>query len=104
MIHQSLKKGGTIFIQAPNAESPFGSRIRYGDFTHEIAFTTSSITQLLGVCGYHEIVVGPVEPVIKGRRLLLWKVVRQVYKWLLYAELGHNEYIVTQDLYAIASR
>ena len=104
IIHQSLKKGGAVFIQVPNAESPFGSRIRYGDFTHEIAFTASSIAQLLGVCGYHEVVVGPVEQSIKGRRLLLWKLVKCVYKWLLYAEIGPNEYIVTQDLYAIAHR
>jgi len=101
-VYKSLKKGGGVFIQVPNAESPFGSRIRYGDFTHEIALTASSITQLLSVCGYHEIVTGPVEPSLRGRRLLLWKLVQRIYKWLLYAEMGPNKYIVTQDLYAIA--
>jgi len=105
LTHQVLTDGGTIFIQVPNAESPFGSRIRYGDFTHETAFTATSMCQLLRVCGYHDIVVGPVQPrILRGRRLLLWKLIERLYKCLLYAEIGPNKYIVTQDLYAIAHR
>jgi SAM-dependent methyltransferase len=104
LAHQALDDGGAVFIQVPNAESPFGARIRYGDFTHEVAFTSSSISQVLRVCGYQKILVGPVEPWIRGYRRILWKLVQRTYKCLLYAELGMRQCIVTQDLYVVAYR
>src|SRR6266487_2510759 len=46
-VHRALRPGGRWVIHVPNAEAPFGSLIRYGDFTHELAFTRMSLTQLL---------------------------------------------------------
>ncbi|MDW8468724.1 MAG: hypothetical protein RML56_06815 [Burkholderiales bacterium] len=38
----ALKPGGRLILQTPNADSPFGSSIRYGDITHEWAFNVKS--------------------------------------------------------------
>jgi SAM-dependent methyltransferase len=98
----SLRDGGGVFIQTPNAETPFGSRLRYADFTHEIAFTTSSISQVLRICGFGEITVGPVRPAFRGWRKLLWKTIEWTYQTMLYAELRQKDFVLTQDLYAVA--
>ena len=37
----ALRPGGAFIARVPNAVSPFGGHIRYGDFTHECWFTTS---------------------------------------------------------------
>jgi 2-polyprenyl-3-methyl-5-hydroxy-6-metoxy-1,4-benzoquinol methylase len=102
----ALRPGGTIIVQVPNAESPFFGRIRYGDFTHELAFTTTSITQLFNLLGFEDLQVYPTEPVITGIRSLgraaLWAAVKAFYRTLLFAELGSGQRIFTQGLIAAA--
>ena len=34
-VHRVLRPGGRWIIHVPNADSPFGGRIRFGDYTHE---------------------------------------------------------------------
>ncbi len=108
LCYDSLKSNGRIIIQVPNAESPFGSRIRYGDFTHEIAFTTSSLSQLLKMLGFKEVQCYPAEPTIHGIksliRFMLWKFVEAFYKFLLFAELGSGRRIVTQNIIVVAKK
>jgi SAM-dependent methyltransferase len=99
---RALRPGGAIWIQVPNAESPFGARLRYADFTHELAFTRDSIAQVLNVSGFREVRVAPVRPVFRGLRAILWKAMEALYKLMLTAELGHGSYIVTQDLCVVA--
>ncbi len=36
--HASLRPGGRLVLKTPNAESPWGLCIRYGDLSHEVAF------------------------------------------------------------------
>src|SRR5258705_7234285 len=50
-VFRVLSRGGRWIIHVPNAEGPFGARIRYGDFTHELAFTRLSLSQLLKASG-----------------------------------------------------
>jgi hypothetical protein len=92
-------------VQVPNGESPFFGRIRYGDITHELAFTRSSMIQVLNMIGFEDIRVRPVPPVpetAKGRlRLPLWKLVELFYQTLLFAEVGRARGIVTMDLIAV---
>ena len=45
-MYRVVKNEGRVITHQPNAESPFGSGIRYGDFTHELAFTKSPISQI----------------------------------------------------------
>lgn len=105
-MHRALRKGGVLIIQAPNAESPFGGRIRYGDFTHELAFTSASISQLLRVSGFARVVTRPVRPVLRGLRsrvrALSWRLVEAAMRAVLTAEVGCGNYIVTQNLLAVA--
>jgi 2-polyprenyl-3-methyl-5-hydroxy-6-metoxy-1,4-benzoquinol methylase len=104
----SLKKNGVIIIQAPNAESLFFGRIRYGDFTHEIAFTTGSLSQLLRMVGFARVEFYPVQPIIHGVksfvRFILWKIVETFYKFLLFIEVGKGQKIVTQGIIAVAKK
>jgi 2-polyprenyl-3-methyl-5-hydroxy-6-metoxy-1,4-benzoquinol methylase len=104
----ALRPGGTIIVQVPNAESPFFGRIRYGDFTHEIAFSASSLVQVLQVAGYHRIRLRSTNPVVRSLpslgRVALWKVVEAFYRLLLFAELGGGTRIVTQGIIAAADR
>ena len=46
-----LRPGGRLIIQTPNAASPFFGAVRYGDYTHEQAFTPSSLAALLTRAG-----------------------------------------------------
>jgi len=52
LIHQKLQIGGRIIIRVPNFSNPFNNHTQYGDFTHETAFTTKSLQQVLQVTGF----------------------------------------------------
>ena len=104
----SLKPGGLIVLQVPNAESPYFGRVRYGDFTHELAFTTSSITQLLGAVGFEAIKVHPWRPAVTGPKSLIryiaWRFIEPLLKLPIQIESGGNNRIVTMNLIAVASK
>ena len=51
-IARALSTGGRLILQTPNAESPWGLMHRYGDFTHEIAFTPRSLEHVLRMNGF----------------------------------------------------
>jgi 2-polyprenyl-3-methyl-5-hydroxy-6-metoxy-1,4-benzoquinol methylase len=99
---RALRPGGGVWIQVPNAESPFGARLRYADFTHELAFTQVSIAQVLRVTGFADVRVSPVRSGFRGLRRALWTGMEAFYKLMLTAELGKGHYVVTQDLCAVA--
>ena len=108
LCYHSLTEGGLLILQTPNAESPFYGRIRYGDFTHEIAFTASSLSQLLRMTGFQKMRFYPTPPVINGleglARFALWKVIEAWYKFLIYVEIGRGERIVTQDIITVTEK
>jgi predicted TPR repeat methyltransferase len=61
-IHRALRPGGRLIVQTVNGGSPFHGLIRYGDLTHETAYTPSSLAQAFRVTGFrsmsfHEIVI-----------------------------------------------
>ncbi len=108
---QSLKDNGRMIIQVPNAESPFGGRNRYGDFTHEVAFTAVSMSQLLHVVGFDNVRVFPQEPTLWPDpmsiiRFVLWQFVKAFYKFLLYVELGElsRVSIVSLNIIVVATK
>lgn len=47
----TLKKGGIIVCETPNALSPISNYLRYNDWTHVINFTTTSLTFLFENAG-----------------------------------------------------
>lgn len=102
----ALRPDGGILIQVPNAEPPLGGRIRYGDITHELAFTESSLRQLLRTTGFTRIELHPAGPVLQGPkdlpRHLLWTVVERLYRLMVYAETRRRNVIVTENIIATA--
>jgi len=97
-----------LIIHAPNGASPFGGRIRYGDFTHELAFTQESLRQVARVCGFSQVWCYEDQPVPhglkSGLRWLLWKCLRGVLRGYLAVETGSLDpgVILTQNLFCIA--
>ena len=106
--YDSLAANGIMILQVPNAESPFGSRIRYGDFTHEVSFTSGSLSQVLRTIGFNKVEVYSVGPVVGGMRSFLrfvvWKLVELFYEFLLFIENGNGTYIVTQNIIAVGEK
>lgn len=107
-VHGALASGGAFVLQVPNAESPFFGRIRYGDFTHGLAFSSTSLAQVLAVHGFVRPAFHPVRAPFGGLtgwpRRVLWRLVEALYRGLLTAELGRGRYIVTQDIIATAEK
>lgn len=50
-----LKHDGRWITHTPNGESPFCGRMRYWDLTHELAFTRTSMAQLLLSSGFSQV-------------------------------------------------
>ena len=92
--HAALKPSGRLVLQTPNADSPFGPSVRYGDFTHEICFNVNALTRLLGLHGFATIEARESGPVPWGyslassARWLLWQVIRGGLKLWNLAETG----------------
>jgi cyclopropane fatty-acyl-phospholipid synthase-like methyltransferase len=103
----ALRPGGALVVQVQNAEAPLWGRIRYGDFTHEMAFTEGALRQVFGVTGYERVAFHPAGPVLRGvrdvPRQLLWKCLEAVYKVLVFAETGRRRVIVTESIIAMAT-
>jgi len=105
-----LRADGRWIIHAPNGESPFCSRIRYGDFTHEMAFTRESICQLLLSSGFVRVACfedGPfAHGILSAARLILWKAIRTALHLRLAIETGDwsRGSIFSQNFFAIAEK
>ena len=99
----ALRPGGTFVARVPNAVSPFGGYIRYGDFTHETWYTARSIRQLAAAAGFGPVTVTGCAPsahgVASAVRATLWKPVSGLLKLALAVETGAvRGHIVTQNL------
>jgi hypothetical protein len=109
VLYQALKPSGTFMMQSPNVDGPFGSRYRYSDFSHEVAFTKTSISQALSVIGFTNILICPTGPVVHGLlsagRWVLWQTIRLLLQLFLLAETGSfRGHILTQNLIAVAQK
>jgi SAM-dependent methyltransferase len=75
-VHRVLTPGGRLVCHVPNAEGVFAGAIRYGDLTHEFAFTRGSIRQLAAACSFRVLTVREDTPVVHGLfslvRFLIW--------------------------------
>ena len=106
IIFQSLRVNGCVVIQTTNAESPLFGRIRYGDFTHETAFTARSLSQVLRHSGFENIQLSPQRPhahsIFSFVRSTLWLGIELLLKIYLLIETGSYRGVVTQNIIAIA--
>lgn len=108
-IANALVPGGVFVARVPNAGSPLGGQIRYGDFTHESTHTARSIRQVANAAGFASVAVLPCAPVAHGLvsagRVAVWKSVSAFYKLALAAETGVvRGHIVTQNLTFVACK
>ena len=107
-VYRVLRPGGSWIIHTPNAESPFGSRMRYWDITHEIAFTRTSLSQLLLSSGFHRVDCYEDQPVPHGIkstvRSILWQIIRSFLRFYLAVETGDigRKAVFSQNILAIA--
>ena len=99
----ALRPGGVFVARVPNAVSPFGGYIRYGDFTHESWYTALSIRQIAAAAGFGPVTVMPCPPVAHGLasavRAAVWKTASAACKLAIAAETGVlRGHVVTQNL------
>jgi len=92
LAYTALKSEGRIVIQTINAESPWGMSIRYGDFTHENAFTPDVLSKILTMIGFKNIEVREAGPVVYGLkstiRKVAWLIIRSVLAVYNLVETG----------------
>lgn len=103
----ALVPGGVFIARVPNAVSPFGGNIRYGDFTHESWFTARSVRQLARVTGFESVEVRSCPPTVHGPvsalRAGIWSFFSLLYHAALTAETGQfRGHVVTQNLTFVA--
>ncbi|GJL49234.1 class I SAM-dependent methyltransferase [Candidatus Nitrospira salsa] len=105
-IFQALKPSGRIVVQVPNGGSPFSGTLRYGDFTHEMAFTKTSIQQVLHCSGFSEIAVHAADPFIHGPvsaiRWGIWQILCLILRGYQAVETGnYRGHIFSQNLLSV---
>jgi len=109
-VQRVLKPGGYWIIHTCNGESPFGMSSRYGDFTHELAFTRVSLVQLLMSSGFSGVSCFEDRPVVHGLksavRAALWVCLRAGLLFYVAVETGalDRQAVFSQNLLAVAVR
>jgi 2-polyprenyl-3-methyl-5-hydroxy-6-metoxy-1,4-benzoquinol methylase len=109
-ISRVLRPGGRWIIKTPNGESPLFGRVRYGDLTHELAFTSQSLRQFLFACGFGRAECfedGPVAHGVKSAiRWVAWRLLDAALRSWLMVESGPPDTrpIFTQNLFCVAEK
>jgi 2-polyprenyl-3-methyl-5-hydroxy-6-metoxy-1,4-benzoquinol methylase len=106
-VRHALRPDGIFLGRVPNAVSPTGGHIMYGDVTHETWFTTRSITQFATAAGFTDVKTFACPPITASlagtARRAVWKPISGLFKLALAAETGQlRGHIVTQNLVFIA--
>jgi hypothetical protein len=109
-VRRVLRLEGRWIIHTPNGESPFSGRMRYGDLTHELAFTRLSISQLLLSSGFSKVQCFEDAPIPHGLKSAirwgLWKLIRSGLRVYLAAETGETavDAIFSQNFLIVAEK
>ena len=106
----ALRPGGRLVLQTPNAESPWGSALRYADFTHELSITPDCLSRLLKLCGFVNTEpreMGPVPlgySVISSCRSVVWSTIRVLLNLWNRAEMGAPGSGILTRVFIISAR
>ena len=108
LLFAALRPGGVLLLQTPNAASPFGGMLRYGDLTHEIAFSPHSLAHALRMSGFEDVESRECTPRVHGPasavRRVLWGAIRAgVAAWNL-VETGSPQGGVYTRVFVAAAR
>jgi SAM-dependent methyltransferase len=103
-----LSPAGCCIGHVPNAQGLFSMAIRYGDLTHELAFTESSLRQIFGTLGFGDVRCFEDRPIIHGltslARRILWEAGSLPFRILFAAETGRKRAILSQNLSFVARK
>lgn len=103
-----LRPGGRWISHQPNACSPFFGAVRYGDLTHELAYTCESFRQLAHTCGFAKIScyedVPPVSGFTSAVRRLGWTAVSAVLRVVNLVETGYTSRVLSRNFLAVATK
>lgn len=107
--NQSLRSGGGLILQTPNADSPFSLSYRYGDFTHENIFNPNSLSSLLTLSGFYNLQFRELSPTIRGLtsflRYIIWLGLRHfILFWNLTETGSKGSGITTRNMLAYAKK
>jgi 2-polyprenyl-3-methyl-5-hydroxy-6-metoxy-1,4-benzoquinol methylase len=101
-VRRVLKPNGICIAHVPNAEGLYGMRIRYGDMTHEQAFTPTSARQVFRTVGFSKVNCYEDKPVVHGvksfARRLIWDAGTLYHRVLLTAETGGTSAVLSQNM------
>ncbi len=109
LTRDALKDNGRLLIQVPCAHSPL-SPLRYGDITHQRAYTTYSMAQCLLLAGFNKFnhfAMGPVPHGIKsGVRWVLWHMLINplILAYMLAANSDSMGGIYTANMLTVADK
>lgn len=109
-VHRVLRPGGVWIIHVPNGEGPFGARMRDWDFTHEAAYTRTSLSQLLHCSGFSAVSCFEDRPAVHGAlsafRAIGWRVIRLALLFYIAIETGSwdPDAVFTQNMLVVARR
>ncbi|HEX3436279.1 MAG TPA: class I SAM-dependent methyltransferase [Pseudacidobacterium sp.] len=101
-IRRVLKHNGMCIAHVPNAEGLYGMRIRYGDMTHEQAFTPTSARQVFRTIGFSKVACYEDKPVVHGMKSLVRRVIWDTgtfyHRLMLIAETGSPSAVLSQNM------
>jgi SAM-dependent methyltransferase len=106
----ALRPGGRLILQTPNADSPFGTHLRYGDLTHEWIFGVNLLHRLMRRSGFDGIEARDLGPVPWGYsplstvRWMIWQVIRSGLQVWNIAESGARMPVLTRAFLISAQR
>ena len=108
-VFSALRPGGEFWIRTPNGAGLFAGYTRYVEFTHENAFTTASLREILEFAGFREMRFRPWGPVPHGvvslARYLGWRTVELALSTVSLLETASAKGgIFTADLLACARK
>ncbi len=108
LVSKNLNDGGRFVMQVPNGQGLFYTSVFYGDYTHEMAYTASSVNQVILNTGFKKSACYPTGPVPHGLksniRYILWKLMVMRLKFWKMVETGSSAGIFTQNLIAVIDK
>jgi 2-polyprenyl-3-methyl-5-hydroxy-6-metoxy-1,4-benzoquinol methylase len=108
LVYGALRPGGRLIVQTPNAESPWGMKVRYGDFTHELAVSPQGLHSVLALNGMSEYEARECGPYPHGAmsfcRFLLWKIIHALLAAWNLIETGSKGSGVYTRVFVAAAR